>query len=154
MGAGSMQKHFGFTMIELVITVGIVGIMSLLAAPAVSDFIKQERLLTNANQLNAIYKYARSEAVKRSQTVNLVRDDTSWLVQVEQAGVMVTIKQFDSSHNYIAVGLVDRVVRSTGEVNLQSNILISDSDSDTIDFRLCILRSGQSWLGEAADNCA
>ena len=149
-----MQKHFGFTMIELVITVGIVGIMSLSAAPAVSDFIKQERLLTNANQLNAIYKYARSEAVKRSQTVSLVKDDTSWLVQVEQAGAMVTIKQFDSSHNYIAAELVDRIVRSTGEVNLQSNILISDSDSDTTDYRLCILRSGQSWLGEAADDCA
>tara|TARA_Y100001960_G_scaffold304885_1_gene358529 strand:+ start:535 stop:1005 length:471 start_codon:yes stop_codon:yes gene_type:complete len=154
MTAGNKQKSRGFTMIELLITLGLVSILAMLAAPSFAQFIKQERLTKTANQLNAVYRYARSEAVKRAQTVILTKQDTSWLVEIEVAGGRETLRQFDSNYPTVSAELVDRMIRSTGELNLQSNILISDNDTNTDDYRLCILRSGQSWLGKAEENCA
>jgi prepilin-type N-terminal cleavage/methylation domain-containing protein len=154
MTVGSKQKQLGFTMIELLITLGLVSILAMLAAPSFAQFIKQERLVTTANQLSSVYRYARSEAVKRAQTVILTKQDNAWLVEIEEAGNRVTLRQFNSNYATVNADLVDRMIRSTGELNLQSNILITDNDSNTEDYRLCILQSGQSWLGKAAENCA
>jgi len=152
--AGNKQKSLGFTLVELIITLGLVSILAMLAAPSFTQFIKQERLTTTANQLNAVYRYARSEAVKRAQTVILTKQDSSWLVEIEVTGGKERLHQFDSNYPTVNVELVNRMIRSTGELNLQSNILISDNDTNTDDYRLCILRSGQSWLGKAEENCA
>lgn len=154
MTVGSKQKQLGFTMIELLITLGLVSILAMLAAPSFAQFIKQERLVTTANQLSSVYRYARSEAVKRAQTVILTKQDNAWLVEIEEAGNRVTLRQFNSNYATVNADLVDRMIRSTGELNLQSNILITDNDNNTEDYRLCILQSGQSWLGKAAENCA
>jgi type IV fimbrial biogenesis protein FimT len=152
--AGNKQKSLGFTLLELIITLGLVGILAMLAAPSFTQFIKQERLTKTANELNALYRYARSEAVKRAQTVMLTKQDSAWLVEIEVEGDRETLRQFTSNYPTINAELVNRMIRSTGELNLQSNILISDNDGNTEDYRLCILRSGQSWLGKAAENCA
>ncbi|ALO40785.1 GspH/FimT family pseudopilin [Pseudoalteromonas phenolica] len=152
--AGNKQKSHGFTMIELLITLGLVSILAMLAAPSFAQFIKQERLTKTANQLNAIYRYARSEAVKRAQTVILTKQDNSWLVEIEVPDGREVLRQFDSIYPTVNADLVDRMIRSTGELNLQSNILITDNDRNTKDYRLCILQSGQSWLGKAEENCA
>lgn len=141
-------------MVELLITTGLVSILAMLAAPSFAQYIKQERLVTTANQLSSVYRYARSEAVKRAQTVTLAKQNETWLVQVEQAGNLITLRQFDSSYTAVKADIVDRMIRSTGELNLQSNILITDNDANTVDYRLCILRSGQSWLSKAEENCA
>ena len=151
---GNKQKSRGFTMIELLIALGLVSILAMLAAPSFAQFIKQERLTKTANELNAVYRYARSEAVKRAQTVMLTKQDSAWLVEIEVADGRETLRQFASNYPTVNAELVNRMIRSTGELNLQSNILISDNDSYTEDYRLCILRSGQSWLGKAAENCA
>lgn len=154
MTVGNKPKQLGFTMVELLITMGLVSILAMLAAPSFAQYIKQERLVTTANQLSSVYRYARSEAVKRAQTVTLAKQNETWLVQVEQAGNLITLRQFDSSYEAVEADIVDRMIRSTGELNLQSNILITDNDANTVDYRLCILRSGQSWLSKAEENCA
>lgn len=154
MTVGNKYKQAGFTLIELIITLGLVSILALLAAPSLSQFIKQERLVTTANQLNSVYRYARSEAIKRATTVTLTTQDNRWLVEITEAGNNRTLREFESHYSSVRVELVDRMIRSTGELNLQSNILITDNDNDTDDFRLCILRSGQSWLSEVVENCA
>jgi len=154
MTVGNKHKQAGFTLIELIITLGLVSILALLAAPSLSQFIKQERLVTTANQLNSVYRYARSEAIKRATTVTLTTQDNKWLVEVTEASNNRTLREFEPHYSSVRVELVDRMIRSTGELNLQSNILITDNDNDTDDFRLCILRSGQSWLSGVVENCA
>jgi prepilin-type N-terminal cleavage/methylation domain-containing protein len=154
MTVGNKPKQLGFTMVELLITMGLVSILAMLAAPSFAQYIKQERLVTTANQLSSVYRYARSEAVKRAQTVILTKQDKSWLVEIEVVGGRETLRQFDSNYPTVNADLVDRMIRSTGELNLQSNILITDNDANTVDYRLCILRSGQSWLNKAEENCA
>ncbi|TQF72907.1 GspH/FimT family pseudopilin [Pseudoalteromonas luteoviolacea] len=148
------SKEQGVTLIELLVCVALVAVLSSLAMPSVITYIKQDRVDSNVHTLNSVYQYARSEAVKREQTVKLVKQESNWLVTTMVDGREKTLRKFTIGHESIYVDLVDREVRSTGELNFMSNILVSDNDNSTRDYRLCILRSGQSWVSEAAKNCA
>ncbi len=61
----------GFTLLELMITVTIIAIITGLAIPSFSDTILKSRLTSQARDLLAGSLIARSEAIKRNQTVTL-----------------------------------------------------------------------------------
>ncbi|MDN3379625.1 MULTISPECIES: GspH/FimT family pseudopilin [unclassified Pseudoalteromonas] len=149
-----MAKTTGFTLVELMIVVGIVAIMALLAFPSFSQQIMQDRVVTTANQLNSVYKYARSEAVKRDRDIKLVVSGAKWQVKAPVDGVETVLKEFVIQHQGISVGLVDRTVWASGEISAASEILIQDDNYKTVDYYLCILKSGQNWLAEKTAACA
>ena len=66
-------NSFGFTLVELIITITIVGIMSALAAPALTTFIANQRLSSQANDLVSDLAFSRSEAIKRASGVTLCK---------------------------------------------------------------------------------
>jgi type IV fimbrial biogenesis protein FimT len=66
-----MKKNSGFTLIELVVTVGMIAIVFAIAIPSMTTFTQNDRLTTNINTLIGHLAYARSEAVKRSQQVSI-----------------------------------------------------------------------------------
>jgi type IV fimbrial biogenesis protein FimT len=59
----------GFTLIELVITLTVAGILMALAAPSMFSFLASNRLTAQTNDLIADLSFARSEAIKRNGTV-------------------------------------------------------------------------------------
>lgn len=71
----------GITMIELMMTLAILGIITSLAIPSFSKTINNSRLTTNANQLVASLNLARSEAIKRNTTIyvaNIENEGQNW----------------------------------------------------------------------------
>lgn len=64
-------KQCGFTLLELIITVAIVAILSAAAIPSFSELMMKSRLTNQARDLLAGSLMARSEAIKRNQTVTL-----------------------------------------------------------------------------------
>ncbi|MBB1366511.1 GspH/FimT family pseudopilin [Pseudoalteromonas sp. SR44-5] len=149
-----MTRTAGFTLVELMTVVGIVAIMAVLAFPSFSQQIMQDRVVTTANQLNSVYKYARSEAVKRNREIKLVVSGDKWQVTAAVDGVDTVLKEFVIQHDGVTVGLVDRTVWSSGEISAASEILIKDDNDKTVDYYLCILKSGQNWLAEKSVACA
>ena len=65
----SGHRARGFTMLELMIVVAVAGILSAIAAPAMMDFIRANRLSALARQLDADLLLARREAIKRNTRV-------------------------------------------------------------------------------------
>ncbi len=63
------RTQHGFTMIEMLVTLSIVGILAMLAAPAFTSFIASQKIKTSASMLQSSLLSARSEALKRNADV-------------------------------------------------------------------------------------
>jgi len=73
----SMKKSSGFTLIELIVTVSIAAILMSIAVPSFKTMIDSNRLSTGTNELVSAFILARSEALKRSQTVTVCTSTNS-----------------------------------------------------------------------------
>lgn len=63
----------GFTLVELMVTVSILGILIMLAAPSFQSLIEQVRIESQINRLKTDMSYARSEAMRTGQTVHICK---------------------------------------------------------------------------------
>jgi type IV fimbrial biogenesis protein FimT len=75
-----MKKLRGFTLIELMITLAVMAILITAALPSFNEFIKNNRLTTQANDFIAAMNLARSEAIKRGASINIssTSGDGNW----------------------------------------------------------------------------
>lgn len=67
-----MKQQSGFTLIELMITLTLLGIILGLALPAITDFAIKQRVSAQANEMMLSLAFARSEALKRNQDVRVI----------------------------------------------------------------------------------
>jgi len=92
------QPMAGFTMIELIITVVIAGILASLAIPAFSGLMAEQRAKAVATDLVIALTKARSEAVKRNANVTLAANAGGW-----QNGWQITDTSSNILENHGAV---------------------------------------------------
>lgn len=64
-----MNRSQGFTLVELMFTIAILGIIAAYAVPSLNQFIEDNRNREAGRQLFGYLNYARSEAVSRGKTV-------------------------------------------------------------------------------------
>ncbi len=72
-----MQKTLGFTLLELLITIVILGVLVTLAAPNFQQMIEKNQITTTTNDMVAALLLARSTAVTQGQDV-VVAKVTEW----------------------------------------------------------------------------
>lgn len=71
-----MRRLQGFTLIELMVTITVLGILIALAAPSFSKMLQDNRMITIASELQSSLQLARAEAIKRKADVQLCKSNS------------------------------------------------------------------------------
>ena len=71
--APTPRASAGFSIIEIMIVLAILGIIVAMAAPSLRDFIRTNRLTTTSGSLSADLAFARNESIRRNQSVLVCR---------------------------------------------------------------------------------
>lgn len=70
-----LVENSGFTLIELIITLTVLGVLLGIAVPGISNFVQSNRLVALTNGLVADVNLARSEAIKRGSDIGICKSD-------------------------------------------------------------------------------
>lgn len=70
---GTLMRHGGFTLIELVIVMAIMAILASLAGPAFRGFTDRMRVSTVSDELMASIQLMRAEAIQRNGLVRMIK---------------------------------------------------------------------------------
>ena len=76
----------GFTLLELLIVIALIGILATIAVPNFQEMVKRNAVVSQNNELVALINTAKSEAVRRSTavTISIVDAGTdSWRAQLQ-----------------------------------------------------------------------
>ena len=70
-------KPRGFTLVELMVSIAVLGVIVSLAVPSFAELIAANRLTTQADSLKVALSLAHAEAMRRAQPVTLLSNDAS-----------------------------------------------------------------------------
>jgi len=107
----SCRKSSGFTLLEVLIVLVVMGILTVIAIPSFSGFARSSHVSSAVNDLVSSFNYARNEAITRCTLMTVCKShdaqtcDTSsvgwqqgWIVyHLDDTGVMQILRVYGSS---------------------------------------------------------
>jgi len=81
-----MRRIWGFTLIEMMITIVVLAILIAVAVPGMLGMIERNSVVAESNELIAALLLTRSEAIKREVNTVLVSSASGWRIFVDTNG--------------------------------------------------------------------
>jgi type IV fimbrial biogenesis protein FimT len=130
------RRQFGFTIVELMVTLAIAAVLIGLAAPAFNEFLAQRRLTTQVNDFLVAVQFARSEAVRRGARVSLQSMDAADNANEWGKGYCVVVGNPGDCADQL------RVFAAIGDNTLNANGALDSLDTLTFDARGLLVPPG------------
>ena len=151
-----MMKTRGFTLVELLSTLAVAGILLTVGVPSMQDLIRNNRLTAATNLFVSSLNIARSEAIKQGRNASVCVSDTQnscsgnnwqdgWLtwVDINQNGNLdfpqEVLRVVEPLANSIQIVTADPVGQASFRIDPQGNV---NSPNTTLD--LCDDRTGET----------
>lgn len=131
-------RQYGFTLMELLVTVSIVAILAAIGIPSLTETIKSNRITAQVNEFVLALNFARSEAIKRgvrvslcktSDTMTCIRDGagSNW----EQGWIIFTNQDNDNIND----GGSETILKVQDSVQAQITIIGNGNIDDMISYK-------------------
>jgi type IV fimbrial biogenesis protein FimT len=118
----------GFTLIELIVAMAVLGILAAVAAPAIGEYLATQRLKGAAEELQTDLQFARMESVQRNTAVTVTMSGTGY--RIRQGGTdikVVTLPGGTTVSGGATMEAVFNQVRATAEITNGPDITVANS---------------------------
>lgn len=118
-----MQSKRGFTLVELIVTIAIVAILTVLAAPSINNLIAKQQLNKSARELSSTLSQARSQAalLRTNITVNLnsTATDTTTTFNWKPSGKSIYGSTSITAIVFLPSGKIQTATNTTPDTSLK-----------------------------------
>ncbi|HAV15802.1 MAG TPA: prepilin-type cleavage/methylation domain-containing protein, partial [Acinetobacter nosocomialis] len=125
----------GFTLVELIVTIAVMAIIAMMAAPSMSNLLESKRLDTNQTDLISTLSEAKSQAVLGRQNVsvnlNSAASNTATLLNWQPtSNNTLTLKNIAADNTQSSLAITTLTFNANGVVsNITQDALISICNS-------------------------
>lgn len=158
-------KQLGFTLLELMVTLSVAGILTAIAIPSFTETIKNNRMTAQVNEFVTALNFTRGEAIKRGVRVSMCKSSDAmtcmrdgagsnwaqgWIIFTNQdndgvydGGDEIILKVQDAAQAQITVvgnPNVDDIISflPSGQINLAGSIFVCDDRVGEVGRRIAI----------------
>ena len=143
-----MKPNKGFTLFELIVTVAVLAILAMIAAPSMVNLIKSSKVKTTSSAIVDFMQQARSEAIRTGRPVTVCASSsgsacvntnkTQWSV-----GLVMEITNPDASVMYSVLKFDDPNLIITGPNNTDSQVVFNSIGATSGIHRVEVTMTGQ-----------
>jgi type IV fimbrial biogenesis protein FimT len=127
------HRQHGFTLIEMAVTVSVLGLLLAAAAPSITDWLRNSRIRSVATSVQTGLQKARMEAIRRNQPVrfSLVTDACA----LSNGGVAWVVSLNDPSGKCAETNKdADPMIIDKSSSAIGSSTVVVAADSDSVSF--------------------
>lgn len=122
-----MKNDKGFSLVELMVTIVVFGILAVMAFPNLSMWVKNSRLKASARELHQICTTAKLSALRDGhRTIVTVTKKSATITQVLDNGSIKTLRTISPEYNTISYSESSVTFRSSGTPTAATNLSVTD----------------------------
>jgi prepilin-type N-terminal cleavage/methylation domain-containing protein len=137
-GENLVSRRSGFTLVETLVVVVVIGLVSLIALPSLQNAWAHSSVLSAKSKVTSLYYRARGAAIESSSTAILVvNGGNAYVVTRSSAGTVDTVTRVENVYSQFQVNLTSNVdsvrISPTGlGLNGANLVLTKGSYADTL----------------------